>query len=190
MIRSSVYDAVDSAENRTPAFVMKRDDDAGVGKILQIEFLLTAERYRQDDRSINSSYDTGVYLRPKLRHLCNKQIYRQILGAERNSNHKSVFKKPCHSRCSNKALRNLRLNSLGTKIEVADESPLYGSHRSLIHRPDKVDTWSKKAARQPINHQPDKADMDRQYAGVEVKVQCEESQTDPCGDNLSVVSFI
>lgn len=47
VIWSSVYDAVHSAQKRTPAFVMEWDNDTGVGEILQVQFLLTADRHRE-----------------------------------------------------------------------------------------------------------------------------------------------
>ncbi|GAA6065424.1 uncharacterized [Tachysurus ichikawai] len=43
VIWSSVCDTVDGAEKRTPALVMERDNDTGVGEILQIQSLLTAD---------------------------------------------------------------------------------------------------------------------------------------------------
>lgn len=49
VIWGPVYNAVNGAEKRTPALVMERDDDAGVGKILQVQLLLTADRREEKE---------------------------------------------------------------------------------------------------------------------------------------------
>lgn len=49
VIWSSVYNAVYGAEKRTPALVMERDNDTGVGEILQVQLLLTADRQREKE---------------------------------------------------------------------------------------------------------------------------------------------
>lgn len=62
VIRSSVYDAVDGAEKRTPALVMERDDDTGVGEILQVQLLLTADRQRENQTDKDEN-ERGCYQR-------------------------------------------------------------------------------------------------------------------------------
>lgn len=46
VIGGPVNDAVDGAEKRTPALVVERDNDAGVGEVLQVQLLLTADGQR------------------------------------------------------------------------------------------------------------------------------------------------
>lgn len=52
--RRAVEDAVNGSQQRRPAFVVKRDDDAGVGKLLCIQLVFTAAEHRCGKTALNS----------------------------------------------------------------------------------------------------------------------------------------